>query len=254
MARRNIPQQFGGKKFNSFIFIIIVLVALFSNYQKSQNENSNENIQNQEHLSVKKSDEYNKLANLPYNGKQEVVINNNNPGFSKDELSTSNGPWESFGNLDNLNRVTVADALLNKSIMPHQKRERLYVNPTGFRNKKINGEWLYNRSHLIGYQLTGQNNNLKNLMTGTRSLNSPGMQHYEDDMAYYIRNHPNNYIRYQVRPIFRGNELVARGVQMRAQSIGSNDIHFNIFIHNIEKGVKINYMNGYSTKDSSFGI
>ena len=103
-------------------------------------------------------------------------MNNNNPDFSKEDLDTSHGAWQKYGNLDSQNRVTASNALLNRSLMPKTKREPLHVNPTGWHNKKINNHWLYNRSHLIGYQLTGQNNNWKNLMTGTRHLNDPDMQ------------------------------------------------------------------------------
>ena len=113
---------------------------------------------------------------------------------------------------------------------PSAKREPLTWNPTGWHNKKTAHGWLYNRSHLIGYQLTGENNNPKNLMTGTQTLNSPLMLAHEMDIAYYLKQSNDHYVRYEVKPIFRGNELVARGVQMRAQSIGDNTIHFNVYI------------------------
>ncbi len=97
--------------------------------------------------------------------------------------------------------------------MPSAKREPLTWNPTGWHNKKTAHGWLYNRSHLIGYQLTGENNNPKNLMTGTQTLNSPLMLAHEMDIAYYLKQSNDHYVRYEVKPIFRGNELVARGVQ-----------------------------------------
>ncbi|MBT8811634.1 DNA-entry nuclease [Lactobacillus delbrueckii subsp. bulgaricus] len=100
----------------------------------------------------------------------------------------------------------------------------LYWNPTAWHNKKIAGGWLYNRSHLIGYQLTGQNNNPKNLITGTRQSNDPGMLKYE----------------------FRGRELLARGVEMEAQSTGSNAVRFHVYIFNVQDGIKLNYSNGTS--------
>ncbi len=188
-----------------------------------------------------------KLADLNYAGKQEITVNNNNPNFSQEDLSTANGPWQKYGDLDNMNRVTAANALLNKSLMPTAKRERLFVNPTGWHNKKTSTGWLYNRSHLIGYQFTGQNNNIKNLMTGTASLNSPEMQAHEMDVAYYLKGNQNRYVRYRITPIFRGNELLARGVQMEAQSIGNDAIHFNVYIFNVEKGYNLNYNDGTST-------
>ena len=191
----------------------------------------------------------NTLANLDYTGQQEITVNNNDPAFSKNDLSTAKGAWATYSDLDSLNRVTDANALLNRSLMPSAKREPLTWNPTGWHNKRTAHGWLYNRSHLIGYQLTGENNNPKNLMTGTQTLNSPLMLAHEMDIAYYLKQSNNHYVRYEVKPIFRGNELVARGVQMRAQSIGDNTIHFNVYIFNVEPGYTINYADGISTKN-----
>ena len=191
----------------------------------------------------------NTLANLDYTGQQEITVNNNDPAFSKNDLSTAKGAWATYSDLDSLNRVTDANALLNRSLMPSAKREPLTWNPTGWHNKKTAHGWLYNRGHLIGYQLTGENNNPKNLMTGTQTLNSPLMLAHEMDIAYYLKQSNDHYVRYEVKPIFRGNELVARGVQMRAQSIGDNTIHFNVYIFNVEPGYTINYADGTSTKN-----
>lgn len=191
------------------------------------------------------------LAKLSYGGQQIIQVNQGKPTFTHTELSTAKGPWQSYHDLDSSNRVTGADALLAKSLMPTADRERLYVDPTGWHNKRVTyqGEtdWLYNRSHLIGYQLTGQNNNPKNLMTGTRSLNAPGMEQYESQVASYLKSHPSDYVRYQVTPVFRGSELLARGVHMQARSIGSTLISFNIYIFNVQSGAKIDYATGRST-------
>ncbi|TGD19104.1 DNA/RNA non-specific endonuclease [Levilactobacillus suantsaiihabitans] len=199
------------------------------------------------------------LANQKYTGTQIVAVNHNKPTFTKAELSTKKGAWATYGDLDSLNRVTTANALLSKSTMPTAKRQPLYVSPTGWKNKAytVNGKkgYLYNRSHLIGYQLTGQNNNLKNLMTGTRSLNDPGMTAYENPVASYLKSHPSDYVRYQVQPVFRGNELVARGVHMQAKSVKNTGISYNVYIFNIQAGVKINYSTGtsqYGDPASSF--
>lgn len=188
------------------------------------------------------------LATRTYSGTQAITVNGNNPGFTKAELATNRGAWEQYGNLDGLNRVTVANALLGQKLMPTSERTALTWDPTGWHNKRTSHGWLYNRSHLIGFQLSGENNNPKNLMTGTQSLNNPEMLHYEDDLAAYIKASSSHLVRYQVRPIFRGNELVARGVQLRAQSIGDNTIHFNVYIFNVEDGYKIDYATGYSAK------
>lgn len=187
-----------------------------------------------------------KLANLTYSGQNVITVNNNDPEFSKSDLSTSQGAWQRYGNLDNQNRVTAANALLNQSLMPTSKREPLHVNPTGWHNKRIASGWLYNRCHLIGYQLTGQNNNLKNLMTGTRQLNDPDMLRYENEVADYIKESSKNYVRYRVTPIFRGSELLARGIEMEGQSVSSNRVHFNVYIFNVQDGVKLNYTDGTS--------
>ncbi|BAP84688.1 DNA-entry nuclease [Paucilactobacillus hokkaidonensis JCM 18461] len=186
------------------------------------------------------------LVNLQYTGAQTIAVNGGNPSFSTDDLSTAKGSWQDYGNLDSQNRPTHADALINHAMQPTAKREPLNVNPTGWRNKKIKSGYLYNRSHLIGYQLTGQNNNPKNLITGTRSMNSPEMLHYEDDIAYYLKTNPNGYVRYQVVPVFKDNELVARGVHMQAQSVGDNSVRFNVYIFNTQDGVEINYSDGTS--------
>lgn len=187
-----------------------------------------------------------RLAKLNYSGQNEITVNHNNPEFSASDLSTAHGAWQTYGQLDSLNRVTAANALLNQSLMPTAKRAELTWDPTGWHNKKIKSGWLYNRSHLIGYQLTGQNNNPRNLMTGTRELNAPEMLAHEDDIAYYLKQNPHGYVRYRVTPIFRGNELLARGVQLEAQSIGSNEIHFNVYIFNVQSGVTLNYADGTS--------
>lgn len=187
-----------------------------------------------------------KLATLTYTGKDTITVNNNDPSFSKTDLSTADGAWQRYGNLDGLNRVTTANALLNKSLMPNSPREPLHVDPTGWHNKRIAGGWLYNRCHLIGFQLTGQNNNLKNLMTGTRQLNDPDMLRYEDEVAEYLKESGNNYVRYRVTPVFRGDELLARGVEMEGQSVSSNTVHFNVYIFNVENGVRLNYATGTS--------
>lgn len=189
-----------------------------------------------------------KLASLNYSGKDVITVNNNEPSFSKSDLSTSQGAWQRYGELDNKNRVTAANALLNQKLMPKAQREPLHVNPTGWHNKRVAGGWLYNRCHLIGYQLTGQNNNLKNLMTGTRQLNDPDMLRYEDQVANYLKESPHNYVRYRVTPIFRGQELLARGVEMEGQSTNSNSVHFNVYIFNVADGVKLNYADGSSQR------
>lgn len=191
------------------------------------------------------------LAAKDYRGTQTVEVNNNQPFFSKADLVTKDGSWEKYGELDHLNRVTTAEALLNQDLMPTEKRGDISsVTPTGWKNKKINGAYLFNRSHLIGYALAGENANWKNLFTGTRQLNSPEMLRFEMDIKYYLEKSPENYVRYRVTPIFRGDELLARGVQMEGQSVGSDAIRFNVYIFNVQDGVILDYADGSSTVTS----
>ena len=188
------------------------------------------------------------LANLEYEGTQTIKVNDDVPSFSDEELSLSNGAWEIYGDLDGLNRATSANAMLNQSLMPTGKRESISsVTPTGWKNKKIEGGYLFNRSHLIGWALAGENANWKNLITGTRQLNSPEMLRHEMDVKHYLEQNSDNYVRYRVTPVFRGEELLARGVQMEAQSIGNDTIKFNVYIFNIQDGIDLNYADGSSS-------
>ncbi|HAP3021363.1 TPA: DNA/RNA non-specific endonuclease [Enterococcus faecalis] len=180
---------------------------------------------------------------------QVEIVNQNKPNFSEEDFSLENGNWKIFSDLDRLNRVGVASALLHKSRMPTEKRERLYIKPTGWKQKKMkNGDYLYNRCHLIGYQLTGENNNPRNLMTGTRSFNTPGMVEYENKVADYLRM-TGNHVLYRVTPDFQGNELVARGVRIEAQSIEDSRLSFHVYVHNRQEGYTINYLTGEAHLD-----
>ena len=189
------------------------------------------------------------LAYLEYDGGNQVVeINDNLPSFTESELSLEAGSWQTFSEIDRLNRVGTANAMLGTDLFPTEERQSLYIDPTGWKQKKLdNGQWLYNRSHLIGFQLTGENNNIRNLMTGTRSLNSPGMLRFENDLAYYLKE-TDHHVRYRVDPVFRDEELVARGVHLMAESIEDNDLSFNVYIFNIQDGYEINYQDGSSKK------
>nr|WP_245791087.1 DNA/RNA non-specific endonuclease [Enterococcus hermanniensis] len=189
------------------------------------------------------------VSDIPdYDGKNQTIeLNKNQPDFSKTDRSLAKGSWTEFSDLDSLNRVGQANAMLGKDLMPNKERERLYVKPTGWHQKFYQDEPLYNRAHLIAFQFSGENNNLKNLMTGTASLNDPGMNQHEIEIGNYIRK-TNHHVRYRVTPYFKGDELVARGVQMEAQSIEDDQVSFNIFVYNIQDGITIDYKTGYSQK------
>ncbi|MEB5953097.1 DNA/RNA non-specific endonuclease [Enterococcus innesii] len=190
------------------------------------------------------------LIDIPeFNGENVVVkVNQNRPDFTEEELSLSNGYWQKFSDLDYLNRVGKAEAMLHRELMPTEDRGDISnVYPTGWNQKKLaDGQWLYNRSHSIGHQMTGEDANWKNLFTGTQQLNQIYMVQYENEVANYLRQ-TNNHVRYRVTPLFRDQELLPRAVQMEAQSIEDDEIAFNIIIHNVQDGVAINYQTGIAT-------
>lgn len=186
-----------------------------------------------------------------FDGKNHVVeINNNQPQFTTEDLSLQKDHWQTLSNLDFLNRVGSANALISKRSFPTEEREALTVSPSGWKQKKIGkSAYLYDRCHLIGFQLTGENNNWQNLFTGTTELNRKYMVIYENEIADYIKQ-SNHHVRYRVTPYFKENELVARGVQLEAQSIEDNTVRFNVFIYNVQEGYQIDYSTGRAQKAS----
>ena len=184
---------------------------------------------------------------LAYDEVQTIELNDNTPLFGPLDLTLENGSWETYGELDKLNRATSAEAMLNQDLMPTEKRGDISnVEPTGWKNKKLGKSYLYNRTHLIGFALSGENDNWKNLITGTTQLNNPEMLRHEMDIKYYLEQDKNNYVRYSVTPIFKDNELLARGVHLMAQSVNDDTIRFNVYIFNIQDGVELNYADGSS--------
>ena len=194
------------------------------------------------------------MASLVYQGEPYVVINDNNPDFIEADMTTAS--FESYGELDGLGRCTTAYANIGKDLMPTEKRGSIgEVKPTGWQTAKydnVDGKYLYNRCHLIGYQLTGENANAKNLITGTRYLNVDGMLPFENMVADYIKE-TNNHVLYRVTPVFVGDNLVASGVQMEAKSVEDNGdgILFNVYCFNAQPGIAIDYATGNSHLDDS---
>lgn len=186
-----------------------------------------------------------------YSGNAYIAINNNQPNFSSKELTAS--AYEHYSNLDSLGRCGVAIASCGKEIMPKDGEERKSISnikPTGWVQAKydcVSGKYLYNRCHLIGWQLSAENANKKNLITGTKYLNTSGMLPFENMVADYI-NETNNHVAYRVTPVYKGNNLVATGVQIEAYSIEDNGdgICFNVFCYNVQPGVTIDYLTGAS--------
>ena len=191
------------------------------------------------------------ISEIPeYQEKIYIEINNNKPYFKEDYTKES---FEKYSDLDDLGRCGVAFANISKSIMPKEGEEResiSNVKPTGWVQEKYNGEYLYNRCHLIGYQLSGENDNELNLITGTRYFNVEGMLPFENKVADYIEDNQENHVLYRVTPVFENDNLLAKGVEIEAYSIEDNGegICFNVFIYNVEPEVNINYATGESSK------
>lgn len=190
------------------------------------------------------------INNIPaYSGNDYIVLNNNIPNFSDSDLTTTS--FEEYSPLDSLGRCGVAYANIGTDLMPTEERESISsVKPSGWQSIKydiVEGKYLYNRSHLIGFQLTAENANKSNLITGTRYFNANLMLPYENMVADYIKE-TNNHVLYRVTPVFEGNNLVATGVQMEAKSVEDNGegIEFNVFVYNVQPGITIDYATGAS--------
>ncbi len=188
-----------------------------------------------------------------YNGSPYIEIHDNDPQFNSKDMNKKS--FESYSNLDSLNRPQVAFANVSKDLMPTTKRGSIgMVKPAGWhtvRYKGIDGKYLYNRCHLIGYQLTGENANRKNLITGTRYLNVEGMLPFENEVTNYIKK-TNHHVLYRVTPIYDGDNLIADGVQIEAYSIEDKGqgVSFNVFCYNVQPGIEIDYKTGDSSRSN----
>ena len=198
------------------------------------------------------------LDNIPeFSGDPFVVINDNIPNFTEKELTTKS--YEFYSDLDSLGRCGVTIASVGKDIMPTDKRGDISsVKPSGWINvpydsSLVDGEYLYNRCHLLGFQLTGENANEKNLITGTRYMNVDGMLPFENMVADYVKE-TGNHVALRVTPIFKGEELVARGVQMEAFSVEDEGegVCYNVFCYNVQPGIIIDYSTGKSRLDPDY--
>ena len=214
-----------------------------TNTKKSENEFSDYKLEkNISNININNRPEY--------TGRIYVPINNNVPNFKEEELCTE--PFEKYSELDKLGRCQVAYANICKELMPKKQREDIGdVKPSGWKQAKYDGEYLYNRCHLIGHQLAGENANELNLITGTRYFNVSGMLIFENKVAEYIDENPNNHVLYRIRPIFKENNLVASGVQMEGYSVedSGKGVSFNVFVYNVQPGIKIDYATGKSSKE-----
>lgn len=214
------------------ILIMLILIALIGSMHS---------------ITIKKSRAQNDIP--AYTGSVSVTLNDNVPTFTASEITT--GSYEQYGALDSLGRCTTAIACIGQNLMPTEPRESIgSIKPTGWNQNKYPGlvdsdpPYLYNRCHLIGYQLTGENANEKNLVTGTRYMNV-GMLPYENMVADYIKS-TGNHVMYRVKPEFKGNNLLCTGIQIEAYSVedSGKGICFNVFCYNVQPGVCINYADG----------
>lgn len=248
MSRKKKQKQISLKELICLI-IITILVGLYSYVNGGQFPH----LQASDTIAVKEVNSFD-LSSIPqYSGEPYVYLNDNKPEFSEDDMVR--GVFEEYSELDNLGRCGTAFANICTEIMPTTTREEIgSVKPSGWKTVRyddlVDGKYLYNRCHLIGYQLAGENANKKNLITGTRYLNVDGMLPFENEVANYIKSNKKNHVLYRVTPIFEGNNLVANGVQMEAYSIEDDGegVCFNVFVYNVQPGVKIDYATGDSSR------
>lgn len=236
-------------KYNLIISIITLIIILVGGYYENKygvDLDSNQNIHATESIQTSFN-----LEDIPeFDGKTPyVIINNNEPEFPDEDLNINS--FEKYSELDSLERCGVAYANVSKETMPTEARGDISkVKPTGWHAVKydcVEGKYLYNRCHLIGYQLTAENANKQNLITGTRYLNVEGMLPFENQVAEYVKQ-KNGHVLYRVTPIFEENNLVANGVQMEAESVEDRgeEVKFNVYVYNVQPNIKIDYLTGSS--------
>ena len=239
MGRRKNKEALGRR-------ILAIIIAIFlgiAGYFGIDIPEFSNNISNENKISYATSFD---LESIPeYTNEPYVVLNNNEPEFNEEDYKAE--PFEKYSKLDDWGRCGVAFANVCKKTMPTEEREPLEYEPTGWKQKKYNGEYLYNRCHLIGHQLTAENDNEENLITGTRYMNVEGMLPFENMVAEYAHQ-TGNHVLYRVTPIFEGENLLASGVQIEAKSVEDNgeSVCFNVYVYNVQPGVAIDYSTGES--------
>ena len=238
------------KTMNIFIFVLCILLVLVVFYYF----NNSESYAYKEPTSTTTTTTKEFISNgeyPDYSGDAYIELNGNIPNFSDSDYSTTS--IEMYSPLDNLGRCGVAYSNIGKDLMPTEKRGSISnVKPSGWQSVKydnVPGKYLYNRCHLIGYQLTGENDNELNLITCTRFMNATTMLYFEDLTADYIKK-TSNHVLYRVTPIYTGDDLVAKGVQMEISSVEDkcSSLRFNVFVYNVQEGIKIDYKTGLSER------
>ena len=248
MGRRRNNKKQVKKLIGVFIAIILLGISIFfgNDMVDLPKESSSSTI------STNQTNTNFNIADIPeYTDKIYIEMNNNMPYFEESEYTTES--FEKYSELDELGRCGVAYANISKEIMPPEGDERgsiSSVKPTGWEQAKYDGEYLYNRCHLIGYQLADEDANELNLITGTRYFNVNGMLPFENQVANYIKENENNHVLYRVTPIFKDDNLLANGVEIEAYSVEDNGqgVCFNVFVYNVQPGITIDYKMGESSE------
>ena len=245
MGRRK--NKFKTKIITLIITLIIVIAGYFNiDIEKYINEYLNFNKYSISYTTSFNLDTIPEFDNNPY-----VVLNENKPEFLDEDMKKD--IFEQYSKLDYLGRCGPAYAKIGIETMPTEEREEIgQIKPSGWQTVKydiVEGKYLYNRCHLIGFQLAGENANEKNLITGTRYMNVEGMLPFENMIAEYVKT-TNNHVLYRVTPIYEEENLIASGVQMEAKSVEDNGktICFNIYVYNAQPGIIIDYSDGYSAQ------
>lgn len=232
----------------AIVAIIIIICVAYFEYINQNDINNIENTISEETISFD-------LSTIPeYSSSPYVEINNNIAYFTEEDYTTE--PFEKYSEWDNLGRSGVAFANICRQVMPNDGEERGEIGSvkdlSGWVQKRyddiIKDKYLYNRCHLIGWQLAGENANKQNLITGTRYLNTEGMLPFENLVADYIQSNKNNHVLYRVTPIFEGDNKLASGVQIEACSVEDRGkgLQFNIYCYNVQPGIVIDYATGES--------
>ncbi len=196
------------------------------------------------------------LLSLDYEGEPYVYVNNGTPYFTDEDIAIT-GTFESYSKLDELGRTQTAFALLGRSLMPAEGEERgsiSSIKPSGWVQNKYdaidNGGWLYNRCHLIAWSLAGENDNEKNLMTGTRYFNVEGMLPFEMQALEYLCRYTENHVLYRATPVYEGDNLLADGLLLEAYSVEDNgELSFCVYLFNVQPGIEIDYATGENQKE-----
>lgn len=234
-------------KYTKFMLVIIIF-SFISFYFKDEISNYLDNLMPESYAKE------NTITINQNSGEDYLIINYNEPLFNEEDKTTYT--FEKYSKLDSLGRAREAYANINIDLMPTTKRESIgMIKPTGWHTIKydiVPGKYLYNRCHLIGYQLTGENANKLNLITCTRQMNTVGMLKWENKVANYIKETKNNVL-YRVTPKYENDNLLASGVQIEAFSVQDNGdgIKFNVFVKNVQDGIEIDYKTGNSKLKSS---